>query len=240
MTRLTKARRWGIGPLVLSALMSTAANAHTQGIGANCTASVLNRTVRVNPNGTFTIPDIPVGVDASRVRVVCKEEDGTIREFLSDVQTLIPNGQNLVGPLTLNRVIEVPVRLEVVSFKRLMTALGETTSLSVRGTMPGGEIRDLTSSASGTTYLTSNAQIAIVSPDGLVTATGRGHVILSARNEGVLGTVVLDITTPNDADQDGLPDDYERANGLNPSNRNDAAQDVDNDGLTSLAEFQLG
>lgn len=44
---------------------------------------------------------------------------------------------------------------------------------------------------------------------------------------------------PGDADGDGIPDIYERANGLNP-NVNDAALDLDNDGLTNLAEYNLG
>jgi len=44
---------------------------------------------------------------------------------------------------------------------------------------------------------------------------------------------------PGDADGDGIPDIYERANGLNP-NANDAALDLDNDGLTNLAEYTLG
>ena len=42
-----------------------------------------------------------------------------------------------------------------------------------------------------------------------------------------------------DADGDGLPDGYELANGLNPF-VNDAALDLDNDGLTNRQEFLLG
>ena len=44
----------------------------------------------------------------------------------------------------------------------------------------------------------------------------------------------------HDADGDGMSDDWERSNGLDPSNAADAGLDGDNDGLTNLREFQVG
>ena len=43
-----------------------------------------------------------------------------------------------------------------------------------------------------------------------------------------------------DQDQDGLPDDWEIAHGLNPGDATDAAQDPDGDGLSNLEEFRTG
>ena len=43
-----------------------------------------------------------------------------------------------------------------------------------------------------------------------------------------------------DSDRDGIPDDYELAHNLDPHNAADAALDPDNDGLTTLAEYQGG
>ena len=43
-----------------------------------------------------------------------------------------------------------------------------------------------------------------------------------------------------DTDNDGLPDSWEDANGLNKYANNDAASDNDNDGLTALDEFNIG
>ena len=42
-----------------------------------------------------------------------------------------------------------------------------------------------------------------------------------------------------DADRDGMPDKYEKANGLNPR-KNDARADKDHDGLRNLAEYRAG
>jgi alpha-tubulin suppressor-like RCC1 family protein len=44
----------------------------------------------------------------------------------------------------------------------------------------------------------------------------------------------------NDSDNDGLPNDYETANSLNPVDASDAQSDSDMDGLTTLEEFNLG
>jgi len=44
----------------------------------------------------------------------------------------------------------------------------------------------------------------------------------------------------DDIDNDGMPDDWELANGLDPTNINDGALDADEDGLTNLDEFNAG
>jgi hypothetical protein len=43
-----------------------------------------------------------------------------------------------------------------------------------------------------------------------------------------------------DSDGDGMPDNFEIANHLNPNDPNDAAMDADGDGVTNLQEYQAG
>ncbi|MEK6984485.1 MAG: hypothetical protein AABX33_07970 [Nanoarchaeota archaeon] len=53
---------------------------------------------------------------------------------------------------------------------------------------------------------------------------------------------IPDIDEPQqgkDTDKDGLPDQWEVQNGLNPNEPNDAQLDSDNDGLTNIEEFNL-
>ena len=49
-----------------------------------------------------------------------------------------------------------------------------------------------------------------------------------------------DTSVPSDTDHDGMPDDWETANGLNPDNPNDATVDKDGDGQSNLHEFIAG
>ena len=44
----------------------------------------------------------------------------------------------------------------------------------------------------------------------------------------------------NDQDGDGMPDDWEKAHGLNPQDKTDATKDPDHDELTNLVEYQIG
>ncbi len=58
----------------------------------------------------------------------------------------------------------------------------------------------------------------------------------------VVDSALLSFTTPArdtqfDSDQDGMPDEWELANGLDPQNPTDASLDLDNDGLSNLEEY---
>jgi len=58
-------------------------------------------------------------------------------------------------------------------------------------------------------------------------------------NAGIYATGYNDSVNVTDIDSDGLPDFYEQAVGLNPTDASDALLDMDNDQLTNLDEYLL-
>jgi hypothetical protein len=64
-------------------------------------------------------------------------------------------------------------------------------------------------------------------------------VVTNIAGSATSQVALLTVTNP-DTDGDGLPDAWENAYGLNPSNPNDAALDSDGDGMTNLQEFRAG
>jgi hypothetical protein len=202
-------------------------------LNEHCTASILNRTVQVGRGGSFAIPNVPVDQGLFRVRVTCQQDGETIGGQSSFV-ALTPNGKTDIQGVNLGVVDPIPTALQVTALKTTFNTVGETAQLTVTGALPDGTTRDLTTRALGTTYSSSNSAIAAVGPDGLITAVSRGRAIISARNEGVLASIAIDVLISSDADADGIPDEYEQLHGLNPNDPTDAGQDPDGDGLTNL------
>ncbi len=60
---------------------------------------------------------------------------------------------------------------------------------------------------------------------------------LNASSATFSDITVEGVLPPSDTDNDGMPDDYETANGLNPD-INDADLDLDNDNLTNISEYR--
>jgi len=204
----------------------------------NCTVSILNRTARVRANGTWRIPNVPASFGRVRARATCTE-NGVTRSGQSSYVILTPNRTAAFdSEISLTAPEPIPASLTLTAPLAMLPTVGATTQLTVTARFPDGSTRDVTVGTSGTNYTISNRAVATVGADGLVTAVAGGTVIISALNEGALGLIRLQVaSTGGDSDGDGIPDDVEIANGLNPNDPTDAMLDPDGDGLSNKQEL---
>jgi hypothetical protein len=209
-------------------------------LNENCTVSVLNRNVRVNPDGTWILPNIPANLGPVRARATCVIDGRTISG--ESAPFLIPaNGAVNVPPIVFGDLTPIPASVAVTASPTVLTELGSTLQLTVTASYADNHTADVTAAASGTQYTISNQTIATVSGNGLVTAIRAGTVLVQATHEGASGLIAIRIAPSSiDSDGDGIPDDIEVALGLNPQDPTDASEDPDRDGLTNLQEYLRG
>ncbi len=205
-----------------------------------CVVNIGNRTAQVGADGDFAIPNVPFEAGVrSRVRAVCNR-----------------NGRLLYGS---SRLLDLeddrqPVHIffddyqPLVRRVQLFPAGGDPTITDPEATLPIialGEHPDgrqifVSSPTAGTVWTSSDPTVATVDVDGIVTPLRRGEVIIRAQIEGLSSSLRIRVDIPNDRDGDGLPDEYEVANGLDPDDPGDALLDTDLDGLDNVQEFAAG
>jgi hypothetical protein len=203
----------------------------------SCTISVLNRTAQVQPSGSWRIDNVPANFGLVRARATCVR-GGVTRSGQSEYFNIQANRTTGFGAeITLGEVDPIPESLAVSSPVPVLTGAQATAQLTVTARYAGGATTNVTAGSAGTAYTVSNPAIATVSPDGLLTGLSSGSVLVSATKDGALGLLQVSVQLTGDADGDGLPDDLEVANGLDPLNPLDALQDFDGDGLTNRLEL---
>lgn len=202
---------------------------------ANCTVGVLNRTARVRADGTWIIPNIPANLGQVRARENCFEDAGTLLGQSVFFRVRQNSGVDLPD-IPLDTSDPVPASISLAAATSVLTSLGATTQLAVHAALPDGS-HDVTPASTGTNYTTSNAAIASVSADGVITAISSGTALISAMNEGAVAIIRVRVAVTGDSDGDGIPDDVELANGLNPNDPIDGLEDFDGDGLTNKQEL---
>ena len=136
-----------------------------------------------------------------------------------------------------------PVVSITLSVPATQILVGEVLQLAVEGTFDDGTVRDVTADPA-TTYQAFPPTAVNIDASGSMTAVAPGDVMVFVDHGDFFGSASdsfsIVIRTADDTDNDGLPDGFELANGLDPNNPADASEDPDNDGLTHLQEFQAG
>ena len=205
-----------------------------------CTVSVLNRNVQVNPDGTWVLPNVPANFGQIKARATCVR-NGVTTSGESPFFTVTANTAVNLPAIVLGSSSQIPTSLGFAPSNVSFTSVGQTVQLTVTARYPDNSTRNVTAASTGTNYTSSNAAIATVSANGLVTGLGSGTVVIQAVNDGASAILTARVTLASaDSDGDGIPDTVEIQLGLNPNNPADAQEDFDRDGLTNLQEYQLG
>ena len=239
---LSTANFWVMASLMLPSLWITEAQAAREILVMNehCTINVLNRTVQVDEDGFFTLDNVPSNMGQIKARATCLQE-GKLVTAESEYFSVPTNGRVSVGEFFKADGNSVPVELQITNEKPItLKKEGATERLSVIARYRNGNTRDVTAVVNGVNYTPSNPGVIRVDANGLITALRSGSSLITARKDGVVGIARVNVVTSGDSDNDGIPDDIEMANGMNPRDPVDAFEDVDNDGLSALEEYQQG
>jgi pimeloyl-ACP methyl ester carboxylesterase len=90
-----------------------------------------------------------------------------------------------------------PLTLTLSQPNDVLTSVGETEQIYPTGTYAGSIVRDLRSSASGTTYKSSNTKVITVDPEGNVKAAGFGTAVVTVANSGVQAFATFTVEDPD-------------------------------------------
>jgi len=207
----------------------------------NCVVNILNRTIQVSEGGGWSLPNVPSNMGRIRARATCILEDGRTVSGQSDYFAVVRNGETRVGDIRFDSVDPVPVSLDFSSAESLeIEGAGKSAQLTLTATYADGSSETLASNDPGVNFSSTNPDTAVVDSTGRVTAVADGVVLINARKDEVLASRRIVVVTSGDSDGDGLPDEYERNNDLNPNDPVDALEDADGDGLSNIDEYGLG
>src|SRR6266852_1158538 len=102
-------------------------------LNQNCTVSVLNRTVQVNADGSWVLPNIPANFGQVKARATCVQ-NGVTNFGESAVFTVAANGAVNLPAITLGATTPIPTALSISSPGSPLTTAGQSTQLTVTAT----------------------------------------------------------------------------------------------------------
>lgn len=227
--------------IILCLFIYPSAAALAQELNEHCIVNILNRTIQVDKEGGWALPNVPSNMGKVRARATCTQPDGSTISGQSDYFTLTNNTITKVGEIKFDGQAQIPSELIFTpSTPVTLNGAEKTASANVTARFADSSEQDVTASTSGITYTSTNPTTATVSAEGLITAKNNGSVLINASKDGVLASLRVTVITSGDLDKDGLPDEWETANGLNPADPIDANEDIDEDKLSALDEFKEG
>ncbi|HKQ39599.1 MAG TPA: Ig-like domain-containing protein, partial [Verrucomicrobiae bacterium] len=136
------------------------------------------------------------------------------------------------------------LQIQVTPTAMLLSA-AESMALTVTGFYSDSSTSNLTFDPGVSYSMNDEAGTAAVTAEGVVSGLAPGRawinvtVFSETRKEPAFSIASVIVRSPDDYDNDGMPDAWERAYGLNPNDPTDADRDADGDGVTNLDEYLL-
>ncbi len=148
---MTKRQR-ALARAVVAILASAALRGEGQAqLDSSCVVSALNRSARVQADGTWVLTNVPSTQGLTRVRATYVA-DGVTRVGQSGLIAIPPNGVIAVTDIDFNVVQPIPQKLTLTPPAATLSAVGATVQLQATATYPDGTVRDVTAGDSGTDY----------------------------------------------------------------------------------------
>ena len=113
-----------VGSLILCANHSAVAQ-----LNQNCTVSVLNRTVQVNADGSWVLPNVPANFGQVKARATCIQ-NGVTTFGESAFFTIPSNGVVNLPHIVLGNNSLIPTSLTITPPAPSLTAAGQTVQLT--------------------------------------------------------------------------------------------------------------
>src|SRR5678815_5296952 len=109
-------------------LMLALCSAASAQLNQNCTVSVLNRNVQVNPDGTWVLPNVPANIGQVKARATCVQNGVTISGE-SAFFTVPANGAVNLPMITLGSSSPIPTALAITPGAPTLSTIGQAVQL---------------------------------------------------------------------------------------------------------------
>jgi pimeloyl-ACP methyl ester carboxylesterase len=170
--------------------------------------AAVSATVSISPALKASYVSLAVygllGVEGTGYNGSSYQASFTIPDAMAGPLQLVPqitdSGGNTILGLTTTiavRPTTPPLSLALSQANDVLTSVGDTDRIHVAGSYPGDITRDLTSSASGTTYKSSNTSIVTVDTEGNVKAIGFGRAVVTVANMGIQVFATFTVEDPD-------------------------------------------